>query len=107
MSNPNLPDPIRKIVQEERALAIVRILHAAPAMVANDSLLQKCVQAYGLTCGQDELRAELGRLERDGLMSSERKDNLLVVQLTKRGAEVAQGLIVVEGVARPDPGCSY
>ena len=107
MSNSNSPDPIKKIIEEERALAVVRVLHASPLMMSNDGVLQKCVQAYGLACGYEEFRAHLGQLEREGLISSERHEDRVVVRLTQRGADAAQGLIVVDAVARPDPRGSY
>lgn len=103
----NAPDPIRKIVQEERALAILRLLRAQPGMVSNDHILARWCRAYGLACGHEELRAELGRLDREGLLTTERNDSLLVVALSKRGSEVAEGLVMVDGVGRPEPDCPY
>jgi hypothetical protein len=104
---PNELDPIKQIVREHRALAILRIVNRQPGRAANELVLAECLRAFALTCGHEELRAEIDGLERTGLLQVEQVTGPWVVELTRRGAEVADGIVAVEGVARVEPNCCY
>ena len=103
----NMPDPVKQIVREQRALAILRITNRQPGRTSNECVLSECLKQFGLTCGHEELRAEIDALEREGLLRVERGTGVHVIELTRRGAEVAESVVTAEGVARVEPGCSY
>ena len=103
----NRLDPVKQIVREHRALAILRIVNRQVGRASNDGVLTDCLKLFGLTCGHEELRAEIDALEREGLLTVERTADIHVLELTRRGVEVADGIIIVEGVERPQPDCPY
>jgi hypothetical protein len=98
---------MKQVVQAHRALAILRLLNGQPGRTSNDCVLGDCLKLLALTCGRDELRAELDKLERSGLIEIQRRSDLLVPTLTGRRTEAAEGTIVVEGVQLPAPDCPY
>ena len=59
----NMPDPVKQIVREQRALAILRITNRQPGRTSNECVLSECLKQFGLTCGHEELRAEIDALE--------------------------------------------
>ena len=86
-------------------LAVLRSLTEAHANTANDSVLTMVMEQLGLPLTRDQLRTQLGWLEEQGLVRLTRpNDNLIVVALRERGADVAIGRAHVEGVQRPAPG---
>lgn len=100
---------LTKIMQEDRRLVILRILHEDSDYSVNDSLLGKALAAYGHGVGRDVVRTELAWLAEQGLVTVEGlprpgRDPLQVATLTSRGAEVAEGRAQVPGIARPTPG---
>jgi hypothetical protein len=94
----------RVYVREFRRLCILRVLAAAPGYEANDALLASAVEGMGVRGSTDQLRADIAWLDEQGLLGSETMGALLVVKVTARGVDVAQGLAVVPGVAKPRPG---
>jgi hypothetical protein len=105
--NRNEVEPVKRIVQEHRALAILRLLNGQPGRTSNECVLLGCLALFGLTCGRDELGSQLDGLERSGLLTVEHRSDLRVLALTGRGTEVAEGIVVVEGVERPEADCPY
>lgn len=86
-------------------LTVLRILVEAPGYSANDSVLNQAVNALGLTCTRDQLRTNLGWLKEQRLVDLvEPAPGLLVAKVTERGADVAGGRAIVDGVQRPSPG---
>lgn len=86
-------------------LAILRALIDVPGHAANDSVLAAVMEQLGLPVSRDQLRTQLGWLEEQGLVKLARpSDALIVVTLRERGADVAIGRAIVEGVQRPSPG---
>jgi Fe2+ or Zn2+ uptake regulation protein len=86
-------------------LAILRALTEAVQHSTNDSILAMLMEQLGLPVTRDQLRGQLGWLEEQGLVRLMRPaDSLVVVTLRERGADVALGRAVVDGVQRPSPG---
>lgn len=86
-------------------LAVLRALAGAAQHTANDSVLSTEMDRLGLPVTRDQLRTQLGWLEEQGLVRLNRPtENLIVVMLRERGADVAIGRAHVEGVQRPSPG---
>lgn len=100
---------LSRIMQEDRRLVVLRLLHEDSDYSLNESLLGKALSAYGHGIGRDLLRTELAWLAEQGLVKVEElprpgKEPLLVATLLGRGAEIAEGRATVPGVARPTPG---
>ena len=98
---------MKEVVREHRALAILRLLSDALGFRSNDQVVLACLSKIGLGCGRKDLEEQLGLLERDGLVSTDRVSDIIVIDLTSRGQEVSEGLSVVQGVAKPGPECPY
>ncbi|MCA3519733.1 MAG: ArsR family transcriptional regulator [Rhodobacter sp.] len=90
---------------EDRRLAILRVLDAAPGYAANESLLHAAIERVGHIVGRDLLRSDLAWLAEVGLLRlSVIAGTLSVATITGRGQDVAQGRAVVPGVKRPRAG---
>jgi len=89
---------------EHMRLAILRLLAKSGGNYsANDSILTDALPLLGFTAGRDAVRAQIDWLADTGLVSSEDLEGLLVVTLTTRGLDVAEGRAAVSGVKRPSP----
>lgn len=86
-------------------LTILRLLQDTPTYAVNDSVLTDAVNAMGLSCSRDQLGTNLTWLEEQRLVILlHPAPGLIVAQLTDRGADVAKGRAIVQGVQRPSPG---
>lgn len=99
--------PTETIRREHLALAILRLLDRQPGYGANERVLTDYFRQLALTTTSAETRLCLERLERLGLLKSNTIDNIVVVELTKAGQEVANGYVRADGVLRPEPECPY
>lgn len=57
--------------------------------------------------GRDSLRDDLDHLERAGAVRLKQREDLVVVELTSRGGEAAEGIIELDGVPRLGVECLY
>ncbi len=98
---------MEKLLVDERRLALLRGLLQAPGHVANEQVCAIYLQHVGLRSGRDAVRAAIDHLERCGALKVDWTGTMMIVELTRRGAEAAQGLIEIDGVPRPGPECPY
>ena len=96
-----------QILQRHRSLAILRFLDRSAEYRANERVLLDWLSHLALTCSHENLQQVVIFLEDEGHLRSENVDGLLVVTLTEKGVEVANGREIVDGVGRPDPACPY
>lgn len=90
--------------QEDRRLVILRLLAEDNDYRVNSSILQQGIELYGHNISRDKLHTELNWLAEQELLTCEPINSVLVVTLTQRGLDVAQGKVRVPGVKRPGPG---
>lgn len=88
----------------DRRQIMLRVLMTSMAYTSNASTLQNMVGRLGYPTPMDRLRTDVAWLAEQGLVTSEDVAGLQVVKLTARGQEVAEGVAVVPGVARPRAG---
>jgi len=86
-----------------RRLAILQVLADDSDYSANDRLLQEMLSLQGFGVSQSLLRADCAWLEEQGLLVVRNLPSCQVVSLRARGVDVANGVTVVPGVARPGP----
>lgn len=90
-------------LREHRRLIILRSLGEANGRL-NSSVLQDACNHFGITSTRDDVRTDCAWLKEQGLV---RLDDLTptvqLVELTERGADVAEGRARVPGVRRPSP----
>jgi hypothetical protein len=94
------------ILAADRRLAILRLLKEGGGE-AGESVLEKGLHMLGhrAGCDRDQVRADLRALEdRACLVISLFQDKYMVAKITRRGVSVAEGIVHVEGVARPAMG---
>ncbi|MGI2326136.1 MULTISPECIES: VpaChn25_0724 family phage protein [Methylococcus] len=91
-------------ITEERRLVILRRLVQAPAYTLDQTVLTKALALEGLAVSRDRLKTDLAWLAEQDLIVGQQPGGVWVATLTVRGLDVAQGLTVVPGVARPEPG---
>ena len=86
---------------EDMRLVVLRTLSEMSSYRLNSSVLHSFITRYGHSFSRDQLRTELHWLAEQGLIVIEENiENVLVVKLTERGADVASGLVIT-GVKRP------
>jgi hypothetical protein len=93
-----------KLVEEDRKLAILRLLSESNDYKANEYLLQSALDGVGHAVSGDRLRADLAWLADSGLLEIELVAGVQVPKLSARGLDVAQGRVHHPGVKRPRPG---
>lgn len=103
----NTPNQLESLSSEHRALALLRLLLRTPTYKSNTLLISDWLCATGLACSALKLKAQLRELEEAGLLETSEIEGTVVVRLLKKGVEVAEGGVVVEGVLRPTPECTY
>lgn len=94
---------MKKLLQEDRRLVILRILHDMPSYSANESIIDHGLDAYGHKVSRDLVKAEMHWLEEQDLITQENVAGTLVAELTQRGLDVATGQTTYPGVKRPNP----
>ena len=93
----------RDLQQEARRLAILQLLKADPDYSINDDLIQRLLSGQGHGVALAVVRADLAWLEQLGLLSTSDMPGCTVAILRNDGVDVACGMSVVPGIARPRP----
>lgn len=90
-------------VQTDRRLRILQHLAEATGQIANESVVQTVLhQMFGHALSADLLRTELYWLAEQGLLETKTgglRGDLLLTELTDRGADVAHGRAKAYGVS--------
>ena len=92
-----------ELMREHVRLSLLRGLHESPRYITNSSMLTDRVQAFGLDVSRDSVHIELHWLAEQGLVRVDPMSDLLVAELTARGADAVAGRTNVPGVKRPSP----
>lgn len=88
----------------DQRLALLRLLREQPAQRSNSSVLTKLLGVLGHPVSRDWMRTQLAWLAEQGLVKVQVVEDiagLVVVDITERGNDCANGLSHVPGVARP------
>jgi hypothetical protein len=93
----------QETLQKHLRITLLRLLLDDPRYTMNDSMLKDLTEDYGHTPSRDKTRTELAWLKEQGLITIDGDSGVLIVTLTERGADVAQGRATVPGVKRPSP----
>ncbi|MDF1583880.1 MAG: ArsR family transcriptional regulator [Methyloprofundus sp.] len=94
---------IKAIQAENRRLMILQLLAADTDYSANDTLLQELLAMQGNGAPLDVVRTDLAWLSEQDLVVIRDLPGCKVASLRRRGVDVANGLAVVPGIARPSP----
>lgn len=100
---PNQPNPFLAIYQSLQAREILVALEKHGCM-GNDQLFYHWLGTLGLGPSHRDLDDLLDKLEKEGLISSEKIEKFRVVRLTRAGIEIAQGRTGIDWIARVDLG---
>jgi len=98
--------PYQKTLAEHRRITILRLLNDGGG-VANESILKDGLEEVGLEAGLTRamVRDDLKFLETVGAIRQEWfGDKMVVAHLTERGADIAKGRVVIDGIKRPSLG---
>lgn len=88
-------------LRKDMRLVLLRILLEMPGYRANSSVLAGMLHQLGHSPTRDQVKTELRWLAEQGLMTIDEVASVLVVTLSERGQDVAEGRSVVDGVAKP------
>ena len=93
-----------RLQTEHLRLTILALLKEIPGYELNEKVLGWGTHEQGYPASQDALRVQFHWLSEQGLVTITHVAGILqVVKLTRRGLDVASGLALVPGVARPEP----
>jgi len=96
----NAVDDYQAIRDSHRAREILLILAADVGNRINDLMLRDVLHAKALGGTREEVSATISMLERSGLVRCGQVEDVLVLELTERGDDVAQKRASAEGVAK-------
>ncbi|MCF7964009.1 MAG: hypothetical protein K9L79_00550 [Methylobacter tundripaludum] len=91
------------IQSEHRRLMILQLLQKDPDYSINDTLLQQLLASLGYGVALAVVRADLAWLEQLSLIVTNPLPNCTVAILRNDGLDVATGVSVMPGIARPRP----
>lgn len=96
--------PYLDFLKEDWRLCILRTLADVKGS-CNDSVLHSALKALGhLKLTRDDVREQIAFLKDRGLVKDEWVGDIQIVHITKRGADVAEGNVEVEGIKPPSLG---
>ncbi|QRZ15798.1 hypothetical protein JWJ88_16010 [Paracoccus methylovorus] len=95
------------ITAEHRALAILRALARSPSGRSNEEILASWLGQLGMPSSRVTLRDSLDHLAARGLIAISQVQDLNVAEITRQGQEICEGLVAMDGVARPSADCPY
>ena len=93
-----------KHIEEDRRLCVLRLLKDTHGS-ANDSVLHSALEALGhVRQPRSQIKKDIRFLVNHGLLTDEWVGPVLVATITRRGLDVAEGRITVDGVKSPSIG---
>lgn len=94
----------KEFLARQRRLCLLRVL-AEVNGTANDSVLHTTLEAFGFRRhARDVIHDDIRFLKANGLVTDEWVRSVLIVHITKRGVDVAEGREEVEGIEKPSIG---
>lgn len=93
----------KDLVAQDRRLVLLQALNESPDYALRETVLVRLLAGERLAIGTDALRAELRWLADRGLVDIEFHDDVQAARITVRGIDVANGHVLVDGIARPRP----
>ena len=93
---------MREILEQQAHLVILKALTECNGE-ANESILESCLDIYGLKCSRDQVRSYICWLCEQGLVTKEEISGFYIVTITGRGTDAADGRTTVPGVKKPRP----
>ncbi len=89
-------------LKEEMRLVMLRLLNELPSYRGNSSTLHSGLSHWGLSFSRDQVKTELHWLKEQGCISIELDNpDVMVVKLSTRGQDAAEGRAKVPGIQRP------
>lgn len=89
------------LLREDRRLAILDFLLKAPGGQLNIPVVQSALKSLGHQITRNELDEEVVWLADRGLLIRDYEGPVQILTITERGADVAGGILRVEGIKRP------
>ncbi|AZV79053.1 hypothetical protein EBB79_15020 [Parasedimentitalea marina] len=103
----NSEDPMDKIKQRHRVLAILRFLDRSPDYRTNIEVLSDWHAHLALSGSKDQLVQQCRALESVGFLKLSELGEVVILALTEAGYDVARGMVFNDLVERPGLECPY
>lgn len=88
----------QQILREMMRFVLLRLVNGAMRST-NSSILSNQLNSAGYSNTKDQTKSEIRYLEQLGLFEVEEVQSVLIVTITERGEDVANGLSKVDGIA--------
>jgi len=98
---------MQAIKTQHRKYLVLRALYDEASYGLNERVLADFLKMYALGGTRDELRTLYDDLQREGFAEIAVVDEIQVLSLTLRGAELVERKIIAENIYRPGPGERY
>ncbi len=92
------------LLRAQRRRVLLGLLAEAPTYESSQYVLYHALEGTHLETSSSAIALELAWLAERGLATLDQLAGATVARVTQRGLDVAKGLILIDGVARPDPG---
>lgn len=92
-----------RLQTEHLRLTILSLLKQVPTYELQEEILRWGVNEMGCPASRDALRVQFAWMEEQGLLAVHELAGVKLAKLTNRGLDVAAGLALTPGVARPAP----
>lgn len=96
---PNQPDPFSTVRQSLQAREILVVLEKHGCM-GNDQIFYHWLGTLGIGPSYPDLHELLDKMEKEGLITTEKVEKLRVVKLTRAGIDIALARTGVDWIAR-------
>lgn len=88
----------QQVLREMMRFVMLRLVNGTPRNT-NSSVLSMQLNSAGYPNTKDQTKSEIRWLEQAGLLEVEEVESVLIVSITERGEDVANGLSKVDGIA--------
>ncbi len=82
----------------DRRLSLLKILNRAPHGKVNEAVLETSLKSLGHYIAYDEFLADLALLEGKKLITISMIDGLHIIDIKRKGRDVAEQLVKIEGL---------
>lgn len=104
----NIPDSDRQAIRtKHRKYLVLRALHDETSYRLNERVMADFLNLYAVGGTRDDLRSAYDDLKREGFLDIFIVEDIQVLSLTLRGAELVECKVTSDNVYRPGPGERY
>ena len=91
------------LMRHEARYIMLRELKNQPGYRLSDALLERVLEAFGISRSHDFVTSEINWLADVGAVTSRKVGDTTIAEMTKRGLDHVDGRTLIDGIKRPSP----